>query len=29
MRLSAAKLVAEHKGLKNVDPIEVPQNLIG
>lgn len=29
MRLSAAKLVAEYKGLKNADSIEIPQNLIG
>ena len=29
MRLSAAKLVAEYRGLKNADSIEIPQNLIG
>lgn len=29
MRLSAAKLVAEYRGIKNVDSIEIPQNLIG
>ncbi|ATZ63660.1 MULTISPECIES: hypothetical protein [Acinetobacter] len=29
MRLSAAKLVAEYKGLKNADSVEIPQNLIG
>lgn len=29
MRLSAAKLVAEYRGIKNADPIEVPQTLIG
>ena len=29
MRLNAAKLVAEYRGLKNADSIEIPQNLIG
>lgn len=29
MRLSAAKLVAEYRGLKNADSVEIPQNLIG
>ncbi|OTG94642.1 hypothetical protein [Acinetobacter sp. ANC 3832] len=29
MRLSAAKLVAEYRGIKNVESIEIPQNLIG
>lgn len=29
MRLSAAKLVAEYRGVKNVDSVEIPQNLIG
>lgn len=28
-RLSAAKLVAEYRGIKNIDAIEIPQNLIG
>lgn len=29
MRLSAAKLVAEYRGVKNADSVEIPQNLIG
>jgi len=29
MRLSAAKLVAEYRGIKNADSVEIPQNLIG
>lgn len=29
MRLNAAKLVAEYRGLKNADSVEIPQNLIG
>ncbi|APV34809.1 hypothetical protein [Acinetobacter soli] len=29
MRLDAAKLIAEHKGIKNADPVEIPQGLIG
>jgi len=29
VRLSAAKLVAEYRGLKNADSVEIPQNLIG
>ena len=29
MRLSAAKLVAEYRGVKNPDSVEIPQNLIG
>ncbi|WP_139851315.1 hypothetical protein [Acinetobacter pullicarnis] len=29
MRLSAAKLVAEYRGIKNIDAVEIPQNLIG
>lgn len=29
MRLDAAKLIAEHRGIKNVVPAEIPQNLIG
>lgn len=28
-RLNAAKLVAEYRGIKNIDAIEIPQNLIG
>ena len=29
MRLNAAKLVAEYRGIKNADSVEIPQNLIG
>ncbi|MDH1706188.1 hypothetical protein [Acinetobacter johnsonii] len=29
MRLNAAKLAAESRGLKNADSVEIPQNLIG
>ncbi len=29
MRLSAAKLVAEYRGIKNIDAVEIPQNLTG
>lgn len=29
MRLDAAKLVAEYRGLKNADSVEIPQELIG
>ena len=29
MRLNAAKLIAEYKGIKNVDGVEMPQTLIG
>lgn len=29
MRLSAAKLIAEYKGVKNTDGAELPQTLIG
>ena len=29
LRLSAAKLVAEYRGVKNADSVEIPQNLIG
>lgn len=29
MRLSAAKLVAEYRGVKNADSVEILQNLIG
>ena len=29
MRLSAVKLVAEYRGIKNADSVEIPQNLIG
>ncbi|MPW43335.1 hypothetical protein [Acinetobacter guerrae] len=29
MRLNAAKLVAEYRGLKNADSVEIPQELIG
>ena len=29
MRLSSAKLVAEYRGIKNADSVEIPQNLIG
>lgn len=29
MRLSAAKLVAEYRGVKNLEAVEIPQNLIG
>lgn len=29
VRLSAAKLVAEYRGIKNIDAIEIPQSLIG
>ena len=29
MRLNAVKLVAEYRGIKNADSVEIPQNLIG
>ncbi|KAB1852259.1 hypothetical protein F4W09_14765 [Acinetobacter tandoii] len=29
MRLNAAKLVAEYRGIKNADPALIPQSLIG
>lgn len=29
MRLNAAKLVAEYRGVKNADSVEIPQTLIG
>ncbi|MDQ8954508.1 hypothetical protein RFH42_16280 [Acinetobacter rudis] len=29
MRLNAAKLVAEYRGVKNAESVEIPQNLIG
>lgn len=29
MRLSAAKLIAQYKGMKNVEGVELPQTLIG
>lgn len=29
MRLNAKKLVAEYRGIKNADSVEIPQNLIG
>ena len=29
MRLSAAKLVAEYRGIQNADPAVIPQTLIG
>lgn len=29
MRLNAAKLIAEYKGVKNVEGVELPQTLIG
>lgn len=29
MRLDAAKLIAEYRGVKNADPVALPDNLIG
>ena len=29
MRLNAVRLIADYKGLKNIDGAELPQNLIG
>ena len=29
MRLNAAKLIAEYRGVKNADPVALPDNLIG
>ncbi len=29
IRLNAAKLVAEYRGVKNADSVEIPQTLIG